>query len=416
MAPTLCATTDSRVEPVGQPSLQYARDVADPDPRPGGDKPVEEATPTSRVPGTIKVGSIAGSDVLVTPSWFLIAALIAWLMAPQIDAVEPGLGWLTYVAGFAFAIVLYGAVLLHEAAHAIVAKRLGYPVGVIMLHFLGGATAVEKEARRPRDEFWIAVVGPLVSLAVAAVGFGVSFLTPDGLIGLIVAGLWVTNLFVGVLNLVPGLPLDGGRVLKAGVWGVTGNINRGSIVAGWAGRVLAVLVLFWPFIQGQILGVQPSLKNYVFAVIIGVFLWSGASAAINSAKIRLRLPLLVARDLARRTLAVPADLPLAEAVRRAQEAEAGSIVTVTSEGEPIGLVHEGALLATPEDRRPWMATSTVTRRLEDGLTLPADIDGEALIQAISKTPAPEYLLVEPDGSIYGVLVTSDVDAAFRAGA
>ncbi|MFE6509952.1 site-2 protease family protein [Nocardioides sp. NPDC057767] len=397
--------------------------MADPDPRPGGDKPVEEAEPTSRAPGTIKVGSIAGSDVLVTPSWFLIAALIAWLMAPQIEAVEPGLGWLTYVAGFVFAIVLYGAVLLHEAAHAVVAKRLGYPVGVIMLHFLGGATSVEKEAKRPRDEFWIAVVGPLVSLAVAGAAFGVSviafeapFRTSNGLLGLIVTGLWVTNLFVGVLNLVPGLPLDGGRVLKAAVWSVTGNINRGSLVAGWAGRVLAVIVLLWPFTQGQILRVQPDLMDYVLAVIIGVFLWSGASAAIMSAKVRLRLPLLVARDLARRTLAVPADLPLAEAVRRAQEAEAGSIVTVTSGGEPIGLVHEGALLATPEDRRPWMATSTVTRRLEDGLTLPADIDGEALIQAISKTPAPEYLLVEPDGSIYGVLVTSDVDAAFRAGA
>lgn len=390
--------------------------MADPDPRPGGDKPVEEAAPTSRVPGTIKVGSIAGSDVLVTPSWFLIAALIAWVMAPQIDAVEPGLGWLTYVAGFAFAIVLYGAVLLHEAAHAIVAKRLGYPVGVIMLHFLGGATAVEKEAKRPRDEFWIAVVGPLASLAVAAAAFGVSFLTSGGLVGLFITGLWFTNLFVGVLNLVPGLPLDGGRLLKAGVWAATGNINRGSIVAGWAGRVLAVIVLLWPFIQGQILGNEPQLRHYVFAVIIGVFLWSGASAAIMSGRARMRLPLLVARDLARRTLAVPADLPLAEAVRRAQEAEAGSIVTVSSGGEPIGLVHEGALLATPEDRRPWMATSTVTRQLEDGLTLPADIDGESLIQAISKTPAPEYLLVEPDGSIYGVLVTSDVDAAFRAGA
>ncbi|NYI77713.1 site-2 protease family protein [Nocardioides panzhihuensis] len=389
--------------------------MADPDPRPDGDKPVE-AAPTPRVPGTIKVGSIAGSAVLVTPSWFLIAALIAWVMAPQIDAAEPGLGWLAYVAGFAFAIVLYGAVLLHEAAHAVVARRLGYPVGAIMLHFLGGATAVESEAKKPAHEFWIAVVGPLASLAVAAAAFGVSFLTPDGLIGLFVTGLWVINLLVGVLNLVPGLPLDGGRMLKAGVWSATGNINRGSIVAGWAGRVLSFVVLLWPFIQGQILGIEPRLTSYVVAVILGVFLWSGASAAITSAKVRLRLPLLVARDLARRTLAVPADLPLSEAVRRAHEAEAGSIVTVTSGGEPIGLVHEGALLATPEDRRPWMATSTVTRQLEEGLTLPADIDGEELIQAISKAPAPEYLLVEPDGSIYGVLVTSDVDAAFRAGA
>nr|WP_206444099.1 site-2 protease family protein [Nocardioides sp. KC13] len=353
---------------------------------------------------------------MVTPSWFLIAALIAWWMGEPIDAVEPGLGWLKYVAGFVFAIVLYGAVLLHEAAHAIVAKRLGYPVGVIMLHFLGGATAVEKEAKRPRDEFWIAVVGPLVSLAVGAAAYGATFVTPGGLIGLLVMALCATNLFVGVLNLVPGLPLDGGRLLKAGVWAGTGNPNRGSIVAGWAGRVLAVIVLLWPFVLGQVLGGRPDLTDYVLAVIIGVFLWSGASAAIMSGKVRLRLPLLVARDLARRTLAVPADLPLAEAVRRAQEAEAGSIVTVTSGGEPIGLVHETALLATPEDRRPWMATSTVTRRLEEGLTLPADIDGEALIQAISKKPAPEYLLVEPDGSIFGVLVTSDVDAAFRAGA
>jgi len=150
------------------------------------------------------------------------------------------------------------------------------------------------------------------------------------------------------------------------------------------------------------------------AFIVAVFLWQGSTAAITSARVRSRLPRLVARDLARRTLAVPDDLPLAEAVRRAQQAQAGGIVTVSGNGTPIGLVSEAALLATPEDRRPWVAVSAVARSLEAGLRLPVGIAGEDLVTAISRTPAPEYLLVEEDGSVYGVLATTDVDRAFRA--
>ena len=144
-----------------------------------------------------------------------------------------------------------------------------------------------------------------------------------------------------------------------------------------------------------------------------LFLWQGATASINGARIRRRLPALQARHLARRALAVPGELPLAEAVRRAQDAHAGSIITVTSTGSPVGVVNEAALLATPEDRRPWVPTSTVARDLGAGLSLPADISGEDLVRAVTRTPASEYLLVEPDGSIYGVLTTADLDRAFR---
>jgi signal-transduction protein with cAMP-binding, CBS, and nucleotidyltransferase domain len=146
---------------------------------------------------------------------------------------------------------------------------------------------------------------------------------------------------------------------------------------------------------------------------VALFLWTGASAAMSSANLRRRLPSLIARNLARRTLTVPEDLPLAEAVRRAQEAQAGSIVTVTSDGHPTGIVNEVALRSTPEDRRPWVATSTVARTMEPGLSLPATIFGEELILAVSRRPAHEYLLVEDDGSIFGVLATADVDKAFR---
>jgi Zn-dependent protease len=377
----------------------------------------EPRRPAPRPPGVLQIGTVAGSPVYVTPSWFLIAILWAVLVAPYVDEVEPGLGPLKYVVGVVFAIILYGAVLLHEASHAVVARHYGYPVGPITLHFLGGATTIEEESRRPRDEFWIAVVGPLTSLAIGGVAFGVrEALDPDGLVEMALAGLIGSNLIVGVLNLVPGLPLDGGRVMRSAVWGVTRDMHKGTMVAGWIGRGTAVLALGWPLVQERITGNTPSTYGFFISVAVAIFLWTGASASMANATVRSRLPHLVARTLARRAIGVPSDLPLAEAVRRAQEAQAGSIITTTADGTPIGLVNETALLRTPEDRRPWMPASAVARSIEPGLRLPWSIEGEELIRAITRTPAQEYLLVQDDGSVYGVLTTADVDAAFKGAA
>lgn len=368
-----------------------------------------------RPAGTFKIGTIAGSDVLVSSSWFVVAGLIAFIVAPRIETSSPGIGAWKYVAGFAFAVILYLSVLLHEASHAVMARRLGFPVGSITLHFLGGMTSIEGEARKPRQEFLIAVVGPLTSLAVGVVALGLWFVTPDGLLLVAVEGLAGANLLVGLLNLIPGLPLDGGRVLKSLVWRLSGNVHRGTIVAGWAGRVTAVAAMLWPVAQSQVTGVEPTILDFLLAFVVAAFLWSGATAAMSAARLRSRLPHLVARRLARRTLAVPGDLPLAEAVRRAADAQAGSMITVTSSGVPVGIVSEAALDATPEERRPWVTTSVVARSLDDGLRLPAEIAGEDLVTAITQHPASEYLLVEDDGSVYGVLTTADVDRAFQQG-
>lgn len=368
-----------------------------------------------RPPGTLKIGSIAGTEVLVSGSWFLVAALIAVLVAPRIDQVEPGLGAWKYVAGFAFAVILYLSVLLHEASHAWVARRYGHRVSSITLHFLGGMTAVEGEARTARQEFWIAVVGPLTSLAVGGAAVAAWFVAPDGLVKVGVEALAGANLLIGLLNLLPALPLDGGRVLKASVWQLSGSAHRGTLVAGWAGRVLAVLVLAWPLYQEALLGSPPFLVDYVLALVIAVFLWSGATAAIVHARVRARLPRLVGRTLARRAVLVPEETPLAQAVASAQQTQAGSIVTLDAHGRPVGIVNETSLLAVPQERRPWMPVQSVARTLEPGLTLPADVSGEGLIAAIRTRPAEEYLLVEPDGRILGVLSTVDVDRAFREG-
>jgi Zn-dependent protease/CBS domain-containing protein len=382
--------------------------VPPPDPR------TEPAPVSQRPPGTLRIGTLAGADVLVARSWFVIAGLLALGLAEPIGRAQPGLGAWRFVAGLAFAVLLYLSVLLHEGAHAAMARHYGFPVRSITIHFLGGFTAIEGEARTARQEFLIAVVGPLASLAVALGAWLVSRVVPDGLLALAVTGLVGANFVVGLLNLIPGLPLDGGRVLKALVWGVSGNVHRGTVIAAWAGRVVAVAALAWPFFQERLLGSPASPVDYVIAFIVAGFMWSGASAALSSARLRRKLPRLVGRALARRTLSVPEDLPVSEAVRRAQDAQAGGIITVTGAGRPVGVVNESALLATPEDRRPWVSVAAVARTLDEGLSLPADIAGEELIVAISRRPADEYLLVEEDGSIFGVLATSDVDRAFRA--
>ena len=384
------------------------------DERPGGgtERPARRAHP----PGTLRIGSILGVDVLVRSSWLLVALMIAVLLAPRIEQEQPGLGNLKYVAGVAFAVLLYLSILLHEISHAVMAQRYGLGVRSISLNFLGGATEIDSEARTPGQEFKVAVVGPITSLAVGFAALLALQVVPDGLFGLAVGLLALANLIVGVLNLVPGLPLDGGRVLRALVWKITGNMHRGTIVAAWGGRVAAVVVLATPLLSRGLLGRNPDVFDYLIVVVIASFLWSGATASMVSARIRRRLPALKARPLARRVVAVSEELPVSEAVRRANEVGAGAILVHAGDDRLRGVVSEAALLATPEERRAWVPVSSVMKSVDDGHVLRADIEGEELIRAMNSTPAEQYVLVESDGSIFGVLATADVDRAFEEGA
>ena len=373
--------------------------------------------PAHQPPGSVRIGSVFGVDVFVRASWFVIALVIASLLEPRIEQVHPGLGIWKYVVGVGYAALLYGSVLLHEMSHAVMAQHAGLPVRSITLEFLGGSTHIDAEAKNAGQEFRIAVVGPITSLAVGAVALLVLVWTDvSGLTEFAIQGLAWTNLVVGALNLIPGLPLDGGRVLRAAVWRARGNMHAGTIVAAWGGRVTAVLALGYPFLAQLFLDTRPQLFDYVFACMVAGFLWSGATMSLASAQIRRRLPSLQARPLARRVVVVPADLSVAEAVRRAQQAGAGGMAVHDSDNALTGVVNEAALLSVPEERRPWVPISSVTRSLSDGLVLQADLTGEELVRAMGRSPATEYLLVEADGSLYGLLVTADVDAAFEAGA
>ncbi len=202
-------------------------------------------------------------------------------------------------------------------------------------------------------------------------------------------------------------------MLRAGVWKVTGKPGAATIAgAAWAGRGLAVLLILVPV---ALLGTKLSLTStYVlwFAV-IAVFMWFSSGQAIRVAKVRDRLPGLQARRFARRAIAIPGNVPLARGdPARADEAQARALVVVDHESTPIALVNETAVMATPPQRRPWIEVGALARAIEPGRGQSADLSGKELIEAVQRSPATEYLLIEPSGQIFGVLATSDLDHAF----
>ena len=364
-------------------------------------------------PGVIRLGRFLGIDVLLQPSWLVVAAVLSYLLASNSQISDLNLGGWRYVAAFIFVVALYLTIFVHEVSHALMARRLGMPVRWISLNFLGGLTALEGDAASPMDSFKIAVVGPLTSLAIGAVAVGATFLHAPGFLGVLIQGLAWSNVAIGVLNLIPGFPLDGGRILHALAWRWTGSQERALLIAGHVGRGAVIVFVVVPLL------LVPRQSNPLFSALLTVvifasFVWLGSTAAIRTAQVRMRLPALQGRQLARPVIVVPGDLSIAEAVRRAGEMQAGGILTHASNDELTGIVSESALLAVPDRQRPWQAISTVARRVEDGLVLPADIAGQDLVTAMSQLPAEEYVLVEPDRSIYGVLVTRDVDRAYRA--
>jgi Zn-dependent protease len=366
--------------------------------------------PAEPSPG-VKIASPFGIPVFISPYWFLIAGLFVFLYARGLVQQVPET--LRYPIAAAFVVLLYASVLVHELSHSLVARGFGLPVRRILLYPLGGFSEIEREPPSPGREFLVSAAGPAISLALAAGAYALTRVVPAGsVIRVLLAQLFLANLLVGVFNLLPGLPLDGGRMLRAGVWKVTGRAGQATVVAAWAGRVLALAVLVIPLAIYARSGGGIRLFDVAWLAVIAAFMWTGAGQALRATRVRERLPGLQARALARRAIPIPANLPLAEAIRRADAAQARALVVVDHEDRPIAIVNETAVMATPPQRRPWIEAGALSRTIDPGLVLSADLSGMALVEAVRRTPASEYLLVEPSGQVFGVLATADLDHAF----
>ncbi|MER5398308.1 site-2 protease family protein [Streptomyces sp. NPDC002599] len=372
--------------------------------------------------GGLLMGRPFGVPVYVAPSWFLVAALITWVFGGQLDRVLPDLGAARYLVSLFFAVAFYASVLVHELAHTVAALRFKLPVRRIQLQFFGGVSEIEKEAETPGREFVLAFVGPLLSLVLSGLFYLATLPVEPGTVpGVLLAGLMISNLIVAAFNLLPGLPLDGGRMLRAVVWKITGRAMSGTVAAAWVGRALAVSVLIGlPLLtQSSALGAAPenagsmdTITDALLAAILAAIIWTGAGNSLRVARLREHLPELRARSLTRRAVPVETNTPLSEALRRANDVGARALVVVDADGEPLSLVREAAIVGVPEHRRPWVAVSGLAQDLTDGMRVSAELAGEDLLDVLRASPATEYLVVEDSGEIYGVLSAADVERAF----
>jgi Zn-dependent protease/CBS domain-containing protein len=356
----------------------------------------------------IVVARLFGIPVYVSPYWFVIAGVFIVIYANDLSTRLHG--GTRYAVAAAFVVLLYLSVLVHELAHSVVARGYGLPVRRILLYPLGGVSEIDKEPQTPSREFFVSAAGPALSLLLGAAAWGLSKVITTGVSGSLVTQLMMANIIVGLFNLLPGLPLDGGRMLRAVLWKLTGKPATATIAAAWVGRALAIALLVIPFYSGRLAG--GDMVSTLWVAVIAAFMWVGAGQSIRATKFRERLPALQARRLARRAISVSATTPLAEAIRQADESRARAVVVVDHDNKPIAILNEAAVTATPPQRRPWIDVGSMARTIEPNLVLPADLQGMALLEAMRRAPASEYLLVEPSGQVYGVLAARDLDHVF----
>lgn len=378
-----------------------------------GSDPSSSPRPRDRAKGQgLLLGRPFGIPVYVTPSWLIVAVLITLVYGGIVEG-RLALGPSSYLLAFVFAVLLYASVLVHELAHSVVARMYGLPVRRIVLYVLGGVSEIEREAPTPGREFWIAFSGPLFSLILAAGAFGLYwFADPFSVAGELLFQLWIANTLVGVFNLLPGLPLDGGRLLRAAVWKATGRPFAGTVAAAWGGRALALVVVAMPFLLAWSSGGSLSPWGVVWALVLGGFMWMGATESLRAARVRERVPGLSARELARPAVAVVSDTPLAEAGRRAREAGVEEIVVTDADGTPTAIVHPSSASAIAEGRRAWVPVSSVARAVTAHALVPVGLRGADLLDALTEHALPEYLVVDEEGGgVHGVLRVADVNAA-----
>jgi Zn-dependent protease len=361
----------------------------------------------------IPLGRVAGFPLSLTASWVVLAILVTLVWGTMIGVSHPRLAQpVAYLVGLAMVAGLLVSVLLHELGHALTARRFGMGVRGITLQMLGGYTELDGDAPSPRVEALVALVGPAVSLAIGLLAGLVTLSLPVGGLAVELTGwLAVGNLALAAYNVLPGLPLDGGRALRAAVWAVTRSPHLGDRVAGWGGRLVAVATVLIGV--AFYLGPSRSWVALAVAVVVGYTLWTGATQAIRFGHLGVRLPMVNAGALAHPLFAVPTGTPLAEAQRRYGEVHpppgrpAPALVVVNSAGHLLGVVNDTALAAVPAERRPWVPVDTVAAGLHRDRILPADLGGMDLIQAVRTHPASEYVVTLGE-DVVGVLRVADV--------
>ncbi len=353
-----------------------------------------------------KVGRLAGIDLSIHPSWLVIAALLTYQLAVlqfprQFRDWSDAQYWFVAAATSAF---FFGSVVAHELSHAIVARRFGLKVEGITLFIFGGATTIDTDSRTPREEALIALAGPAASLVLGGLLVAIGFFIRPPQFGALVGWLGLVNVALGVFNLIPGFPMDGGRVLRAFLWRLRGDRLAATHNAAWIGRLFAyVMVGLGVFIALQPGGIQAGL----WLAFIGWFLSNAAEATLMQAGVERSLRGVRVRDaMDPNPPAVSPNETVAELVNeRMLRGEDRSYLVRHDDGGLAGIVTLKDVRGLPRDDWPNARVTDIMTRFPDLATIDPDAPMADALRLIQARVVGQLPVVEPENRIPLGIVT-----------
>ena len=359
---------------------------------------------------SVRLFRIAGIDVGVHVSWLVIFGLVTWSLAVGVFPTVPGLEGRAVVEywllGAITAILLFASVVVHELAHSLVAKSRGLEVRSITLFIFGGVSNLAGEAKKPSTEFVIAVVGPLTSFAIAAVVLAVNLaISPGARVGAVLSYLVFINVALGLFNLVPGFPLDGGRVLRAIAWNWTGSLRRGTEIAAFVGQLVAWGLLLWGFYR---ILAENDLFGGIWIGAIGWFLQNAAQSSLQQVLIEQRLRGARVADVVEPdTTVVAPDVSVMTLIEDYFLRGNRRAVPVVADGRLTGMVTLGDVKEVPRER--W--ASTTVAEVMGGRDGVVSVSSRSTLQRALEALAEgdfEQVPVVDDGTLVGVVTRADI--------
>ncbi len=371
--------------------------------------------------GGWRVGRLLGIDIYVDPSWIVILVLMVYTLgfvelpmelAPLARRPRPDI--VSISAGLITALLLFACVLAHELAHSWMALERHVPVNRITLFIFGGAAQIAREPDRPSSEFLIAIMGPLLSAALAAVFAGawlwLRILDSTRAIGislapmvLVTALLAQSNGALAVFNLAPGFPLDGGRIFRAILWAAFKDVRRATAWSCRAGQALALLMILagiWLFLtELEISG--------LWYLLIGVFLWNAARDALRQITLRETLVRVAVCDImSRGAETIPSTLALSHFVDRFMLSRRDQTFIVADGVGVLGILSSSRVCQIPRDRWPVTSVAQILTPLSRAAPLAAN---QSVASALERfVPPLEELPVMADGQVVGFLSRNDI--------
>ena len=357
---------------------------------------------------SFRLFTVRGIEVGVHYSWLIIFALVTWSLSTYVFPGVPELRGIPdiqfWLLGALTAVLLFASVLIHELAHSFVALARGLKARSITLFIFGGVSNLAGEAPDAATEFVVAIVGPLTSFVLAGIAFAIATVASEPRVEVVASYLMLINFVLGVFNLVPGFPLDGGRVLRSILWKATGSLRKATVWAANVGKIVAYLM----FGYAVVLVLNNQLIGGIYTGAIAWFLYSAAAMSVQQVVLESRLKRVKAGDIARQdTTAVAPEISVAELVGKYMLPEQRRAIPVESNGQIVGIVTITDVAKVPVEQRAQVTVGSVMGGRERLHTVRADSPVQDAIELMAEHDL-EQVPVMDGNRLVGLLTRADV--------